>query len=110
MSWIRPLNSGDLRHRIKIERPVETQDAFGEVELAFHPFADRWAAIEPLRGRERMEADAVDARTTHRVLLRNLEVNPRDRLKYGARTFEVVSSIDPDERGIFIELRCEEKR
>lgn len=65
------LSAGKLRHRVNIERPVETQDEdTGAVVVSWQYVATVWAAIEPMSAREfvasQTEFSKVDTRITIR--------------------------------------------
>ena len=89
-------DAGPLRHRIRIETPTETRDATGGVTLVWTEKARRWASIRPLNGVELIQARAVHADVTHRVLIRHLPgMTPKDRIVFGSRVFDVQSAVDP---------------
>ena len=61
------MRAGELRHRVSIQAPVETQNTYGEPEISWSDIATGvQASIEPLRGREfftaRQEVGEVIAR------------------------------------------------
>jgi SPP1 family predicted phage head-tail adaptor len=101
---------GDLRQRLRIERPQRAADGGGGAEESWEMVAEVWAAIAPLAGGERVEADAVVGRITHEVWLRfRADVTPGMRLRLGARLFDVRAAIDFEERRRFLKCMCEER-
>ena len=42
---VAPVHSGHLRFRIEIQRPVRSQNRFGEVDITWETEAIRWANI-----------------------------------------------------------------
>lgn len=101
---------GDLRHRLVLEAPVESDDTAGGVVRSYAAAATVWAQIEPLSPREAVAADAAGATLTHRITIRNgVAVTTRHRFTLGTRVFRIASVRDPDESGRFIEIRAEER-
>lgn len=64
------MNAGELRQRVTIQEPNDTRDALGGLVAGWSDVATVWAKVEPVSGREIVEADAVEARITHRVVIR----------------------------------------
>lgn len=80
-------NAGKLRHRVTIQKPVETQDdESGAVDVVWHDVATVWAAIEPLSAREFIAAQAEDSRISARVTIRyRQDVTAKMRLFHAAK-------------------------
>lgn len=96
---------GDLRQRLTIERAVRIGDGGGGAAETWNALADVWARVRPIGGDERSEADALAGRVTHEVVMRYRDdLGPRDRLRSGARVFDIRAVFDLDERRRF--LRC----
>lgn len=101
---------GTLRHRVTIEDFTVVQDAFGEEVKTWQTFATRWGSVEPLRGRERWNAQQVHAEVTHRVTMRWLSgLSPTMRVVHDGRNLDIDSIINPDERREMVELMCIER-
>jgi len=65
------LAAGRLRHRVRIEQPVDTRDPnTGGVITTWQLVAEVWAAIEPLSTREFIQAAAVQSAITGRIVIR----------------------------------------
>lgn len=101
---------GRIKDRCKIQQLSEALDEFGQRQQTWVTLADRWAGIEPLSGRERLQGDQVYSDLTHRVVLRYLaELTPKMRVVCGTRILEIVSVIDRDNRHEQQELLCMER-
>jgi SPP1 family predicted phage head-tail adaptor len=109
------MNAGKLRHRVTIQSPPdpadpENQSPEGEPTRPWNDLADRWASIEPKGGGESFSAGQVVPTATHLVTIRHLSsVTQACRVKFGSRYLYVQSMIDLEERGIWLELTCEER-
>ncbi len=100
---------GPLRHRIALQAGTGTQGEYGNIPLTFSTYATVWASVQPLSGRERLNAQQIHAETTHRIRLRYLStVTTKDRISFDSRTFEIVSLINWDELNWMLELLCKE--
>lgn len=101
--------AGRLRHRITIQSATEAQDAHGGTTRTWADVATVWGSIEPLRGREFMNAQQLQSEVTHRVQLRYYAgVTTAYRLRFGTRLFNIVSVLNPSERNIELEIMAVE--
>ncbi|AOV02390.1 phage head closure protein [Delftia tsuruhatensis] len=73
------LESGKLRHRVRIEAYTEQRDSSGEVIqnqetgevlMAWQQVATVWAAVEPLSAREFIQSAATQSQVTARITIR----------------------------------------
>ncbi len=104
------VRSGDLRHRVVIERATETADKLGDMVPTWAPIATRWAAVWPLNGKELFDAQKVNSNVKHRVTMRDgAGATTSDRFIHNGRTLNIVSVINPEERGVFYEYMCTEE-
>ncbi len=93
------MTAGALRHRVVVEQTTESQSASGAVSDTWTAFATRWASIEALTGRERFEAQQLDADVDYRIEMRFLAgVTPKMRVKFGTRLFDIGAAFDPKGR------------
>lgn len=105
------MRAGKLRHRITIEQPTAgSADVYGERDDSWSEFAERWASVEPLTGREFFAAQQVQSAVTHKVILRHLEgVTEQMRIKHDSRYLYVISVRNIAERDRMLELLCAER-
>lgn len=100
---------GKLRHRVTIQSESTTADGGGGFTLAWTDVTTVWAAVEPLKGAERLRGQQLEAAVTHKITIRHRsDVTTKQRLKFGTRLFNVRAVINPDERDRWLELLCEE--
>lgn len=100
---------GKLRHRITIEEATETRDDYGAPEPTWETFAEVWASVESLSGREYFVARSSNSEVTHRVTIRYLSgLSPIMRIVYDSRVFEIVSILDRPGREKYLEVLCNE--
>lgn len=93
------MQAGTLRHRLTLQQASETTDAHGETLKTWGTLATVWGRVEPLRMREYLEAQQTTAQSTHRVTIRYREgITPLHRVLHRERVFEVVATINPEER------------
>ena len=104
-----PSNAGHLRHRVTVQRAVDTRDASGGVIEEWRTIGDRWARVQPLRGRERYAAQQVNPALSHRITMRyTTAVSAARRIKLGDRIFHIEPPLNIDERGAWIEMMARE--
>ncbi len=100
-----PITIGDLRHRVQIESQARVSDGGGGATVTWTTVADVWAAIWTRTSDEVFEHDRAAGRATHDIWLRyRSDVKPEMRIRKGARTFDILGVIDPDDRARW--LRC----
>jgi SPP1 family predicted phage head-tail adaptor len=66
------MEAGKLRHRITIEVATNTRTAAGSTTQSWATHATVWARILNFGGTERVTANQVESRVTHKVQIRNL--------------------------------------
>lgn len=101
---------GDLRQRITIETVTLTGDGGGGVDETWVEVAEVWAAVAPLSGAERVEADAISGRLTHEVWMRfRDDVAPDMRFRIDSRIFDIRVVMNTEERQRFLRCFAEER-
>lgn len=66
-----PLDAGRLRHRVRIEQPVETQDSVsGSIEIEWQEVVTVWAGIEPVSAKEFVAAQSETSKINTRIFIR----------------------------------------
>jgi SPP1 family predicted phage head-tail adaptor len=104
------IQPGKLRHSVTIQKLTGTLDAAGQEVQAWETYGVRWAAIEPLQGRELFSARQIHAEITTRITVRYLAgVTPKMRVLFGSRTFDIQEVINPEERNAELQLMCIER-
>lgn len=103
------LDPGMLRHRIQIQKLVETGDGAGGFEDIWQEIAECSARIEPLSVKQSFIADQADERATHRITIRFRDgVESGQRCVFENRFFRIVTVQDPDETKRYLICRVEE--
>ena len=105
------MRAGPLRHRIAVQSKTETQSPRGGIVETWNTVETRWGSIEPLRAREVLEAQQVDARLSHRVIMRYIPIlTNQHRLVFnGTRIFHIHSVRHLQERSRTTEILCMEE-
>ena len=99
----------DLNRRVLIQQRSTTKDSFGQQSTAWTDLLTCWAHIEPLSGRELVNAQAVNAEVTHTVTIRyRSNVTASMRVLYQGRIFNITAVIDPDTSHVWTSLNCSE--
>lgn len=106
------INAGKLNKRITIQEPTSgspARNAYNEKNVVWADFAELWAEIIPLIGREFWAQQQVQSEVTIKVRIRYKSgVLPTMRVVYGARTLYIKSVIDVDEAHKEMVLMCSE--
>lgn len=93
------MRAGQLRHRVAVQKAVETQSSSGEITVEWQILNWTWAAIMPLEGREFDAANQVKSESSHEIRLRyDSSLTSEHRILYGTRVFEINAVLNVDER------------
>ena len=101
---------GPLRHRVAIQNSTPSQDGYGDdSNRTFSTVETVWGSVEPISGRELLNAQQIQAETTHRIRIRHTtNATSQSRILFKGRTFEIVSLINWMEKNCRLELLCKE--
>lgn len=89
------MQAGPLDRRITIERATATFDEFNAPVEKWSVLATVWASKTDIKDGERFRADAVSSQITTRFRIRFssmvADVNPKDRVIYSGRVYDIVA-------------------
>lgn len=102
--------SGNFNNLITIETPTESnRTKSNNVTTSWSTYAQPYARVTPIGGRERREADRPMADVSHEIECRYVSgVTTKMRVNWDSRIFNILSTINPDERKINLILQCRE--
>lgn len=101
------LEAGKLRHRVVVQEKVVDRNEYGEEELDWSDIDTVWAAVEPLRGREFIEAERAGAEVTTRIRLRyRSDITAAMRVTWNSHVYDIHSVINLDGLGRELVLMC----
>jgi len=108
------IKASNLNRRVTLQSSSDVQDSdTGKITKVWVDGEEIWANINPLSGRELMEAQKIQSKVTHRVKLRyysSEDVTSNHRLKYNDRTFNISYVLNRDEANWEHELLCVENK
>lgn len=91
------LRSSDLRHRLTIRRPTETDTGKGGFETSWTDLCSPWAEVIGLAGRENATDHALQGISFYRIRIWYRDgLLPSDQVRYGNIDLNVRSAVDPD--------------
>lgn len=100
---------GDLNKRIALEYQTRTADGMGGAVSTWVEAETVWAAVWPTAAKEAVEGGQTVQTITHRIRIRGREdVRASWRIRYGTRYFAIVSLINPNEQGRWLDILCRE--
>ncbi len=96
---------GKKRYLLSIEQKTDKRGSFGETADDWREFGQVYGGIEPLSGRELLNADQVQADVTHRIVARFVTgVTPETRVRFHGRVFNILSATNIEERNRELEI------
>jgi SPP1 family predicted phage head-tail adaptor len=104
----RQISAARLRHTISIQQRAPGQDARGQPTGAWADVhAGVLAEVAPVRGREYFAAGQLQNPTDTRITIRHRPgIVPSMRVLHNGQPLDIISVIDPDSRGLTLELMC----
>lgn len=105
-----------LDRRLTLERPEAGDDGAGGAVVSWRPLGRLWAAVSPRSGRERSALGVVDSAVSHRITTRWAPVGapqrptPSQRLRDGAKVYDVLAVADDTPHGRFLVIWAREGR
>lgn len=105
------MRAGRLKHRVRVQTATTSRGATGQPVTTWTTAATVWAYVEPVKGDERIAAQGVQAKLSHRVHLRYNAypaLTTAMRLLYGTRIFEITAVVNRYEADKEIVCDCVE--
>ena len=100
---------GKLRHRITLQKQVNTVNDYGAAVTTWKNVATVWADVRPLSGREYFSAQQVQSEVTTQIWLRYLDgIMPTMRVNHNGKHYEILSVLNTNGRNTSLQLMCKE--
>lgn len=106
---LKPLQSGNLRHRIQLQRKSTAQDSFGQPVESWTTYLTCWASVDVLHSAMLYQTAQFVAQSTYRIEIRyphGTTIQPQDRIVCGADTYTIQAVTNPEQRNISLVLLC----
>lgn len=104
------VRAGQLRHRITLQRKTTgspTRTAMGAPDESWTDVATVWAAVRPLRSRERFLAQAAESQVDTEIEIRyRANITADMRAVHGTTIYSIEGVRDPDARRVKLFLDC----
>jgi len=98
-----------LRHKIEIQKKTTTPVAGAGYDESWIAFANPFAAVDALAGRELELAKQIHAETTHLITIRyRPNVTTDKRIVFRNRIFRINAALNPEERNYKLLVHCTE--
>lgn len=98
---------GRMRHRLVLQRKVESRSATGAVNHTWTTDSTVWGAIEPLSGREYEAAAVTQNETDVRIIIRyHATIAASWRVTHGGKAYSIKSIINHDQKNDMMTLMC----
>ena len=93
------MRAGRRSKKVTIQRTTPTRGSYGEEVEVWATLSQPFVNIKTISGSETIQGGQVDAKSTHLITLRKTDITPTDRILHGSRVFNIVSVMNPEERG-----------
>jgi len=102
------INPALLNNTLTLQTLTETADGAGGHTASWTDVGTFRARISPLTAQERLLQDKRTMLTTHRIYCDNMNVSPKDRIKWGLYYFEIIGITNPSETYHHLEIEARE--
>lgn len=100
--------TGELTERVKLFHKTRTPDGVGGAVVAWEQYAELWALVRPMSGREREQAMRQEASSLYLVVIRNrADVLDADTIEWQGRNLNIRFSKGRGTRAPFLEIEAE---
>lgn len=100
---------GKLRHRVTIQKQINSQTDYGAVVTKWRNIATVWAEVKPLSGREYFSAQQVQSEVTTQIWIRYQKgIEPTMRVVHNDKHYEILAVLNHNGLGISLQLMCKE--
>lgn len=100
------MSAGQLRHRVDIQSPVNTQDGTGQPTVGWTTSNMVWADIRYQNGLETIKSGADVSVSRVSIRVRYGAFNAGQRVLWGTKVFSILA-VQPDVRKAYVDLVCE---
>lgn len=86
-------NVGELRHRIRFQRPVRSRSSTGQELLVWHDYAEVWAKVDYARTGSGEAIQTDQEIVTNRLIFyirKNLKIDETYRILYNGREYDIL--------------------
>lgn len=98
-----------MRHRIAIQEESRTENGAGGFVHTWATVKSAWASIDPVSGWEKFQAAQMETDITHKIVIRYQSgITTKNRILFGARTFNVVEVLNVEERNAYLYIKAVE--
>ena len=103
------MNSGKLRHRIKIEQAETHIDDYGENKQQWTELYSLWADVRNESGAERTTASKLQAEITHSIKVRYYpNITPDMRINWSSRIMQIIAVLPDKTNAKFLIIKARE--
>ena len=100
-----------MKHRVSLQSLSQVSDSQGGFTETWATDAELWAAIDPIKGYERYQAQQVQTPVTHKITIRyRSDVTTKKRFLYGSRVFAIKEVLNENEDNRYLLIRALEQQ
>ena len=103
-----PISSGLFNQTLILQSFTQSDDGMGGTVDAWADIGSFRGRISPLTSQERMMQNKLTNTTTHRIYCDNMDVSPKNRIKWGTYYFEILGITNPSESYHHLEIEVRE--
>lgn len=103
------ITSGQLRHKITVERESIIKDSVGGFSSTWATHIEPFAKVVPISGRERYQAMKLEANVTHKIYIRYTgDIKPTDKIIFNGEEMQIRAILNLEYKDVWLELSCDQ--
>lgn len=103
--------AGQLDQRIALQRLTRIPDGGGGYAEDWQTYATVWAYVRPMSGRERYQAQQLEAAANYRITIRyRADIDPADRILWRGKILNIRFIANAGPRDLYLTLDAEIER
>lgn len=100
---------GSLNKRLELQSATQTSDGMGGFTEVWATVVTVWGAVWPVSASEQVQSMQTTMTISHKLRIRHRsDLLPSWRIKFGTRYFNIISIINPNEKGRWLDILCKE--
>lgn len=104
------MRAGRLRHLITVQERVEVLDSnTGEVSSVWIDAATVWGAVEPMTGKEYLQAGSLQSEKTVAIRVRGMTVTEKHRVTANGKQYDIRAVLDRNDQNRELTLMCTQR-
>ncbi len=101
------MKPGQLDQRVTLQSKTRTADNMGGATETWSDVGTFWAMVRPMRGRETLDDQRVEAKGMYRFVMRERDVNETQRFLWKGEAYNIRAVMREGGRSLYLDIDAE---